>query len=58
MRKSSTMLIALVSFVAVIAGACGGDRGLSIDTDQHHPELLYLGSQTAITAISPRSGAV
>jgi hypothetical protein len=58
MRKSLTTVIALVLFVALIAGACGGDRGLSIDANRHRPELLYLGSQTAITALSPRSGAV
>jgi hypothetical protein len=57
MRKRSTILAALLS-VAVLAGACGGGRDVSIDTDQHHPELLYLGSHTAITAISPRSGAI
>ena len=57
MRKRSSIVAALVT-VAVIAGACGGGRDVSIDTDRHRPELLYLGSQTAITAISPRSGAL
>ena len=52
MRKPSVILVALVMF-ALVAGACGGGRDVSIDTNRPRPELLYLGSRTAITAISP-----
>ena len=57
MRKPSVILVALVMF-ALLASACGGGRDVSIDTNRRRPELLYLGSRTAITAISPRSGHV
>ena len=57
MRKPSVLLVALVMF-ALLATACGGGRDVSIDTNRRRPELLYLGSRTAITAISPRSGHV
>lgn len=57
MRKPSVILLALVMF-ALLASACGGGRDVSIDTNRRRPELLYLGSRTAITAISPRSGHV
>jgi DNA-binding beta-propeller fold protein YncE len=57
MRKRSTILAMLIS-LATLAGACGGGHDVSIDTDRPRPELLYLGSRTAITAISPRSGAI
>jgi hypothetical protein len=57
MRKPSVILVALVMF-ALLAGACGGGRDVSIDTNRRRPELLYLGSRTAITAISPRNGHV
>ena len=52
MRKPSVILVALVMF-ALLASACGGGRDVSIDTNRRRPELLYLGSRTAITAISP-----
>ena len=55
MRKPSVILVALVMFT-LLASACGGGRDVSIDTNRRRPELLYLGSRTAITAISPRSG--
>jgi hypothetical protein len=57
MRKPSVILVALAMFT-VLASACGGGRDVSIDTNRRRPELLYLGSRTAITAISPRSGHV
>ena len=57
MRKPSVILVALVMF-ALLASACGGGRDVSIDTNRRRPELLYLGSRTAITAVSPRSGHV
>ena len=58
MRRSSTIVLALAAVVAAVAGACGGGRDVSIDSTRQHPELLYLGSHSAITAISPRSGAL
>jgi hypothetical protein len=54
MRK---ILVALIVF-AVLASACGGGRDVSIDSNRRRHELLYLGSRTAITAISPRSGHI
>ena len=57
MRKPSVLLVGLVLFT-VLAGACGGGPDVSIDTNRRRPELLYLGSRTAITAISPRSGHI
>jgi hypothetical protein len=58
MRKRATIFATLLT-VALVAGACGnGDRDVSVDTDRAPPELLYLGSHGAITAVSPRSGAI
>ena len=58
MRKS--ILVTTMLAVAVLAAACGGgdDRGLSVDTDRARPEILYLGSRAAITAVAPVSGQV
>ena len=58
MRKRATIFATLLT-VALVAGACGnGDGDVSVDTDRSRPELLYLGSHGAITAVSPRSGAI
>ncbi len=53
------IILATVVVVAVVAGACGGGGSdVSVDTNRSRPELLYLGSHSAITAVSPRSGAI
>ncbi len=57
MRRS--IVLATLLTLAFVAGACGGDgRDVSVDTNRRRPELLYLGSHSAITAVSPRSGAI
>lgn len=56
MRKS--MLAMLCVTLAVVAAACGGGNDVSVDTNRSRPELLYLGSRSALTAVAPKSGHV
>jgi hypothetical protein len=58
MRKS--MLATTLAVLALLASACGGggDRDLSVDSNRTRPEILYLGSRSAITALAPKSGHV
>src|SRR2546426_1180425 len=58
MRKS--MLATTLAVLALLASACGGggDRDVSVDSNRTRPEILYLGSQSAITALAPKSGHV
>src|SRR5215213_5140475 len=58
MMKRSTLAITFV-LLATVAVACGGgDRDVSVDTNRTRPELLYLGSASAITALAPARGHV
>jgi hypothetical protein len=56
MRKST--LVAALAAVAILASACGGGNEVSIDSNRRRPELLYLGSNSSITALAPTSGRV
>jgi hypothetical protein len=56
MRK--TILAMICVTLAVVAGACGGGSNLSVDSHRSRPELLYLGSRSALTAVAPKSGHV
>jgi hypothetical protein len=55
----SLAAIALVAVLAVVASACGGgDGAASVDSRRTRPEILYLGSRSAITAVAPKTGRV
>jgi hypothetical protein len=56
MRKST--LVAALTALAILASACGGGGEVSIDSNRHRPELLYLGSRSSITALAPATGLV
>ncbi len=59
MRKS--MLATTLAVLALLATACGGGGGgddVSVDSNRTRPEILYLGSRSAITALAPKSGRV
>jgi hypothetical protein len=56
MHKSILATICVI--LAVVAAACGGGNDLSVDTHRSRPELLYLGSRSALTAVAPKSGHV
>jgi hypothetical protein len=57
MRKS--MLATTLAVLALLASACGGGGDdLSVDSSRTRPEILYLGSRSAITALAPKSGHV
>jgi hypothetical protein len=56
MRKST--LVAALAALAILASACGGGNEVSIDSNRRRPELLYLGSNSSITALAPSSGTV
>ncbi len=60
MRTSKlTGLFAVLATLAVVASACGGgDNEVSVDSNRSRPEILYLGSRSAITAVAPKSGHV
>src|SRR5450432_359564 len=57
MMRKSMFMVALVAS-GILASACGGGGEVSIDSNRPHPELLYLGSSSSITALAPASGAV
>ena len=52
------MLGALVLCAAVVAGCGSGSDRLGISTRRDRGTLLYLGSRSSITALSPTSGSV
>jgi hypothetical protein len=52
-------LLVLLALFAVVAAACGGgDGAVSVDSNRARPEILYLGSHSAITAVAPKTGRV
>jgi hypothetical protein len=60
MRTKTTILVTAIMAVTALASACGGsaERSVSIDGGRARPELLYLGSASAITALAPARGHV
>jgi hypothetical protein len=58
MRKSVLALVCVTLAVLAVACGNGGNGSLSVDTNHARPEMLYVGSQSTLTALTPKSGRI